>query len=120
MNIIHHGRSEAVIRALADFGSEESFGHAAKRFTEHDKYTLHSSTVARVTKQVAVEACAYVEQTLSHADTADEHASKTPGSVAPMLVEVDGCEIRTGVLVPGEQTQDRTSGPQTAENDQLA
>jgi len=110
MNITHHGRSEAVIRALTDFGSEESFEHAAKRFAEHEKYALPSSTVSRVTKQIAAEACASVEQTLSHAapDEGEGDASKKPEGVTPMLVEVDGCEIRTGVLGPAEQAQDRT------------
>lgn len=58
MNIRHHGKSEAVIRALTDFGSEESFEHAAKRFAEHDKYLLHTRTGSRVIKQIAAEACA--------------------------------------------------------------
>jgi hypothetical protein len=56
MGITHHGRSDAVNRALSDFGSEESFGQAAKRFKEHYKYELSSSTVSVVTKQVAEEA----------------------------------------------------------------
>jgi len=74
MHITHHGRSEAVTRALTDFGSEESFGQAAKRFAEHYHYTLHSSTVSRVTKQVADDALTYVEQRLSHAD----ESTRTP------------------------------------------
>ena len=97
MHITHHGRSDAVTRALADFGSEESFGQAAKRFTEHYKYALHSSTVSRVTKQVADDARAYVEQTLSHAA---EHALTTPEGVDQMVVELDGCEIRKAIFTP--------------------
>lgn len=105
MNITHHGRSDAVIRALADFGSEESFGHAATRFAEHDKYALHSSTASRVTKQVADEALAYVEQTLSQAD---EHAPTGSDGVEQMIVELDGCEIRTAVFIPVENSEDTT------------
>ncbi len=105
MNITHHGRSEAVIRALADFGSEESFGHAATRFREHYHYALHSSTVSRVTKQVADDALAYVEQTLSRAD---EHALTVSAGVDQMLVELDGCEIRTAVFAPVENSEETT------------
>lgn len=106
MNITHHGRSEAVTRALTDFGSEESFGQAAKRFTEHYKYRLHASTASRVTKQIAEEAFDSVEQTLAQAD--DETASPPAGGVDHMLVEIDGCEIRTATLVPVEDSQEKT------------
>ncbi len=67
MNITHQGRSEAVNRALADFGSEESFAHAAKRFNEHYKYDIGPSAVYRVTKQIAEEAEDYIENKLSNA-----------------------------------------------------
>lgn len=105
MHITHHGRSDAVIRALADFGSEDSFGLAAQRFAEHYHYTLHSSTVSRVTKQVAADALTYVEQRLSQAD---EHAATTPEGVEQMVVEIDGCEIRTAVFTPVEDSTETT------------
>ncbi len=105
MHILHHGRSDAVNRALADFGREESFGHAAKRVAEHDHYTLHSSTVSRVTKQVADDALTYVEQRLSHAD---EQALTMPEGVGQMVVEIDGCEIRTAVFTPVENSTETT------------
>jgi hypothetical protein len=105
MHITHHGRSEAVTRALVDFGSEESFGQAATRFAEHYHYALHSSTVSRVTKQVAGDAQAYVEQRLSQAE---EQASTTPEGVNQMVVEIDGCEIRTAVFSPIENSTETT------------
>jgi hypothetical protein len=105
MNITHHGRSDAVSRALADFGSEDSFGHAATRFTEHYHYALHSSTVSRVTKQVADDALSSVEQTLSHAD---EYALAVSDGVDQILVERDGCEIRTAVFTPVENSEETT------------
>ncbi len=103
MHITHHGRSEAVNRALSDFGSEESFGQAAKRFTEHYKYALHTSTVSRGTKQTAEEAVDYVEQRLSQAGD-----SQPDEDVAHLLVEVDGCDIRTAVFAPLENSQETT------------
>jgi hypothetical protein len=105
MHITHHGRSDAVTRALADFGRDESFGHAAKQFAEHDHYTLHSSTVSRVTKHVADEALTYVEQRLSQAD---EQARPEPEGVDQMVVEIDGCEIRTAVLTPVADSTETT------------
>jgi len=109
MNLTHEGRSEAVTRALSDFGSEDSVRHAAKRFTEHDTYSVHSSTVSRVAKQGAEDAFVSVEQTLSDASEDSANASTPPtGVVESMVVELDGREIRTAVFVPGEQAQDRT------------
>lgn len=109
LRLRHHGRSEAVNRALGDFGSEESFGQAAKRFKEHYKYDLHASTVSRVTKQIASEAVDYIDKTLAHAG---EHSKPGRPLVAPvddMLVELDGCEIRTAVFVSGEASEDTPS-----------
>ena len=61
MRITHQGRSEAVNRALSDFGIEESFEKAAMRFREHYHYNIGSSAVARATKQTAYQASEYLE-----------------------------------------------------------
>lgn len=114
MGISHHGRSEAVNRALSDFGSEESFGQAAKRFAEHYHYELSSSTVSRVTKEVAEEALAYVEEKLSRTGEpetkteTDEPASKPGKIVDQMLIELDACKIRTATLEVIEHSEERT------------
>ena len=68
MRITHQGRSETVKRALSDFGSEESFAQANKRFKEHYHYDLGSSAVARTTKDIAQQAVGYVEDRLSNID----------------------------------------------------
>ncbi len=105
MGITHRGRSEAVNRALSDFGSEESFGHAAKRFKEHYHYDLGESTSYRVTKQVAQEAQAYVEQQFGGAeDNTGEAREPFVATVGTILVELDGCEIRTAQLVAKNNT----------------
>lgn len=93
------------MRALADFGSEAAFGQAAKRFAEHYKFTPHSSTVSRVTKQVADDALTYVEQRLSQAG---ESTFTAPEAVEQMVVELDGCDIRTAVLTPGKNASETT------------
>lgn len=106
LSLRHHGRSEAVNRALGDFGSEESFAQAAKRFKEHYKYDLHASTVSRVTKQIAGEASEYLDNTLKQAEEQSERGRPSVVPVDEMLIELDGCEIRTAVFVPAEPSQD--------------
>lgn len=87
-------------RALTDFGAEESFGRAAKRFEEHYGWEIGRTTVLRVVEQRAHEAERYVAERLAEAAAAyKEPLAQRPG-VDVMLVELDGCEIRTGTLVP--------------------
>jgi hypothetical protein len=105
MKITHHGRSEAVKRAMSDFGSEESFGQAAKRFEEHYKYDCCASTVSRVTKQIAEEAQEYVEKKLFEAGKSYGEAGEGMGKI---LIEMDGCELRTGILKLSENSEQTT------------
>lgn len=108
MGITHQGRSEAVNRALSDFGSEDSFGKAAERFEEHYKYPLNGSTASRVTKQVALEASEYVGDRLSEAGDRYGESPENAEAAEHMLVELDGCEIRTGVLREKEDSGETT------------
>jgi hypothetical protein len=103
LGITHNGRTETVNRALTDFGIEDSFARAGKRFEEHYGFRLSASTVDRVTKASALQAEAYLEQKLSKGKDRCEQASEPKGLSEPMLVELDGCEIRTGVFAPTEQ-----------------
>ncbi len=64
MGITHHGRTETVNRALTDFGIEDSFVQASKRFEEHYGFKISATTVDRVTKESALQAKAYVEEKL--------------------------------------------------------
>ena len=54
-------RSRAVQRALTDFGAEESFGQAAKRFEEHYGWAIDRATVRREVEKTALKAQKYVE-----------------------------------------------------------
>jgi hypothetical protein len=108
MGISHHGRSDAVIRALSDFGSEESFGQASKRFTEHYHFRLSSSTASRVTKQVAADAQVYLEQKLAAAAQDDLQDGRTRPPCERILVELDACKIRTATLEELESSDERT------------
>ena len=107
MGITHQGRSGSVNRALSDFGIEESFRRAAERFEEHYKYETGSSTVARVTKETAVQAQEYIESKLSEAGRKyGEIRSDT--QIEKLPVELDGCDIRTAQMRVKENTDEVT------------
>jgi len=105
MNITHQGRSEAVNRALSDFGIEDSFAMAAVWFKEHYNYDIGSSSAARSTKQAAQQAMEYVENKLSNVNLKSKEANE---SIDKMLAELDGCEIRTARFVPVEDSTETT------------
>ena len=105
MKISSNGRSEAVNRALSDFGIEDSFGRANKRFKEHYHYDIGSSAVDRSTKKTATQAMEYMEKKLSSFDSKKEQEKL---SIKTMLVELDGCEIRTVQQNVIEGSKERT------------
>jgi hypothetical protein len=105
MKITHHGRSEAVNRALSDFGIEDSFATAAVRFKEHYHYDIGPSATARATKNTAQQAMEYVENRLSNSGLRQEQKQL---SIETMLVEVDGCELRTAQMVSIDNTSEIT------------
>lgn len=103
LGLTHCGRSMAVQRALTDFGAEESFQQASKRFEEHYGWSVGRTTVLREVEQHAKRAQRYVEERLSESRAAyDEPEGKRPG-VDRMLVELDGSELRTGTLAKSDE-----------------
>lgn len=104
MSITHNGRSETVNRALSDFGSEESFGRAANRFREHYKYDIGSSAVYRVTKKIAQDSQEYVENKFAEANAKYGQPCDHLVEVDKMLIELDGCELRTAIIREKENT----------------
>lgn len=97
------GRSELVNRALTDFGSEESFGQASKRFEEHYGWSIGRTSILRVVETEAVRAEAFVERKVAEALKVFNETTTTKSGVETMLVELDGCEIRTGTLKPAPE-----------------
>ncbi len=92
-------------RALADFGLDGSFEHAAAKVKEHYGLELHRTTVRRTV--------------LKHGSAADRQAcfesmearfSSSPKSPLgpPVLVEMDGSCVRTGTLARSEKAIKRT------------
>lgn len=107
LQLTSHGRSPSVERALTDFGAEESFGRAVKRFKEHYGWELGRTTALRVVEERAHQAMRYVEERLQEARKAfGASLAERPG-VDELLVELDGCEIRTGTLVAAD-TDEKT------------
>jgi hypothetical protein len=105
MNITHNGRSLAVNRALTDFGSEESFEHAAKRFEEHYHFHIGPSAVDRATKESAKLAESFIDAKLAEANLENNDDGQY---VEKMLIELDGCEIRTALWEKDENNEERT------------
>ncbi len=106
MRITHNGSGEAVNRALADFGIEESFAQAAERFEEHYKYPVSVSAVSRTTKHTAPEAREYVQNKLADAVRKYGVTDDNKELTSPLLIELDGCEIRTAVFAPIDNTEE--------------
>lgn len=100
LGIKHRALSTKVTRALTDFGSEESFAQATKRFEEHYGWSVKRSKMRREVENIARQAFTYVEERLLM-------LSKTFANLQPpkkrngwnrILGELDGCQIRTGIL----------------------
>lgn len=91
--------SEAVQRALVDFGIEKSYARAVLSFQEHYGWELGRTTLRNHTLQAAREAETYVDQRLLEATRTYDQDLAWPPAVATMLLELDGCEIRTGVYM---------------------
>jgi hypothetical protein len=102
LRLTNRGRSPSVERALTDFGAEESFARAAKRFKEHYGWEIGRTTVLRVVEQRAHDAERYVAERLQEASLAYQMPLQMRPGVDEMLVELDGCEIRTGTLVAAD------------------
>lgn len=84
---------------MTDFGAEESFGQAVIRFEEHYGWEVGRTTALRVVERRAEQ----VEQYVSARFDTEKKKYEKPLAIRPgeerLLVELDGCEIRTGVLI---------------------
>ena len=100
--VVARGRSQCVIRALSDFGAEESFAQASKRFQEHYGWSIGRSSILRVVEGVAEKAQEFVAHKLSAARQQYDNPRLEPAA-SEILVELDGCEIRTGRLQPAPE-----------------
>ncbi len=109
MNITHRGRSDTVKRALSEFGSDESFHDARQKFKEHYHVDVGISTADRTTKAIAREASEYIARKLSSGGTDTENAcGSVQEHVQAILLELDGCEMRTAQMHVINHSDERT------------
>ena len=108
LGIMHQGRSRVVDRALTDFGVEESFGQAARRFQEHYGWSVGRSTVLRVVEDEAESAQAYVESRLEEERSAFEEPLTSRPGADQVLIELDGCSVYVITIPPSPHTQEIT------------
>lgn len=81
------GRTPALERALAEFGSECSYRNAEDRFEEHYGFDIGRSQIRRTTNAAGQQAEVYLNERMAReTDVSD------PGQ---MMVQLDGCAIRT-------------------------
>lgn len=92
LGLRHRCKTPAVERALTDFGIEDSFQLAAERFEEHYGWAVGRTSVLRVVEAQADAAMAYVEERL---DKEPDIEGRGPDL---LLLELDGCELRTAEL----------------------
>ena len=103
LGVVARGRSQRLQRALSDFGAEESFGNASKRFEEHYGWSVGRTSILRLVERVASEAERFVEAKLGEGQRQAETSAVGQAQSRQVLVELDGCEIRTGRLVPAPE-----------------
>jgi hypothetical protein len=90
---------EAVQRALVDFGIEKSYARAGLNFQEHYGWEVGRTTLRNQTLQAARDAERYVDKRLLAATQTYAQNLASPPAVDTMWLELDGCEIRTGVYM---------------------
>lgn len=105
LRIEHGDLSLAVQRALTDFGAEESFGQASLRFEEHYGWEINRASVRREVEKIAQKAEKFVEVKLFIARLKALKSLTIRPNIEQLLVELDGCHIRTGILLPVEKAE---------------
>ena len=93
--------SLGVTRAWVDFGSEESFAQASKRFQEHYGFSVEVSKMRREVLQIAQLSETFVEQRL--VKSSEVTTINSLKNTARLLWELDGCHLRTGLKIFGDK-----------------
>ena len=90
-------------RALTEFGAEDSFELAARRFEEHYGFCVERSWLQRKVQEKAILAEEYVTNILKKAE--EDSANNSQEKPNKILLELDGSLIRTGVYHPAKKQQ---------------
>lgn len=97
--------SDAVDRAVSDFGAENSYQKSTDRFFEHYGWHMGRTTVRSRTMDVAEAAQAYIEERFARGQEAYQAPEATRKVAGEMIVEADGCHIRCGELMTAQQAR---------------
>lgn len=97
------GKSLVLQRALTDFGAEKSFQRASEQLKEHYGVELHRSSVREVVEQQAGRAAVFVDRERREALAGYGRRGDFPLGELWLIVESDGCMIRTGELGPAPE-----------------
>lgn len=100
-------RSDCVEQALSEFGAHESFRHAQQRFERHYPARVGDSAPRDATLGVAAHARDFVEQTLDEMAQAYDVPPAKRSRAREMLVESDGCLLRTGEFADMDEALDK-------------
>ena len=76
-----------------------------KRFEEHYGWAINRATVRREVEKTALLAQKFVEVKLFIARLRALKSLTTKPNIEQLLVELDGCHIRTGILLPVEKAE---------------
>lgn len=104
-----HGEhySDALDRALSDFGAETSHAQAAERFEEHYGIEVGRTTVRSRTMEVARAAEAYVDERLAASAQAYDQPEAHRPIIEELFGELDGCMIRCGEFMSAAEARAR-------------
>lgn len=97
-------KTPALERALSEFGSECSYAEAEARFAEHYGFEIGDSSIRRVTNQVGEDAETYLEHRLDLEEPSPDSPFNSEAEAAEeIMVQLDGCDIRTGAFMTAAQ-----------------
>ncbi len=95
--------SLTVGQALTEFGSEESFEQAARRFQEHYGFCVERNWLRRKVEEKALLAEEYVAKILKKAsENSDNNYQQKTDKI---LLQLDGSMIRTGIYFPAKKQE---------------
>ena len=97
------GKSSVLQRALTDFGAEKSFQRASEQLKEHYGVDLHRSSIREVVEQQAGSAARFVDRERWEALAGYQRRGDFRSGEPWLIVESDGCMIRTGELGPAPE-----------------
>ncbi len=95
--------SIGLTKALTDFGAEESFSQASLRFFEHYGFKIEKSRQKPEVIKIAYRTENFIKQRLKSAE--NEPDIRQADKTEKILIELDGCHLRTGVKIPVERVE---------------